>query len=87
MINFQNGIIRTITAVFFLATFSVHSHAAKIRVGVLAYGTVNWELDTVKHPDLVLDQHHIAEVQVAVAFAYETFGQSMLHRALEFAVR
>lgn len=36
---------------------SGHSQAAsKIRVGVLAYGTVNWELDTVKHHKLDQDR-------------------------------
>ena len=41
-------------AVGFTLVGSGHSQAAttKIRVGVLAYGTVNWELDTVKYHDL-----------------------------------
>ena len=34
----------------------------KIHVGVLAYGTVNWELDTVKHHKL--DQKHNFELQI-----------------------
>lgn len=41
----------------------VQAEATKIRVGVLAYGTVNWELDTVKHHGL--DQKEGVELVIS----------------------
>lgn len=51
----RNNFLRLIMpAIVFTLVSSGPSQAAttKIRVGVLAYGTVNWELDTVKHHNL-----------------------------------
>ena len=51
----RNNFLRLIMlAIVFTLVGIGHSQAAttKIRVGVLAYGTVNWELDTVKHHSL-----------------------------------
>ena len=51
----RNNFLRLIMpAIVFTLVGSGPSQAAttKIRVGVLAYGTVNWELDTVKHHNL-----------------------------------
>lgn len=39
-----------------LLLFFTHAKADKIRLGILAYGTVNWELDTVRHHKLASAQ-------------------------------
>ncbi len=46
----------------FLGTETAQADAAKIRIGVLAFGTVNWELDTVKFHGL--DKKHGIELEV-----------------------
>jgi NitT/TauT family transport system substrate-binding protein len=55
---FHNSFRRVFMLVIVLAMVSSgHSLSAKeIRVGVLAYGTVNWELDTVIHHGLAQEQ-------------------------------
>jgi len=55
MDNLRNTIQRVIVLVLvfsFMTGGYSRAETAKIRVGVLAYGTVNWELDTVKHHNL-----------------------------------
>ena len=45
------------------------------------------ELDAVEHDDAVLEQHHVREVQVAVAFAHEAEPQPLVHRGRDPAMR
>ena len=55
MAKFQTNFLGVIMAAILTTTITVgtaQAAATKIRVGVLAYGTVNWELDTVIHHGL-----------------------------------
>ena len=55
MYNFQSHRRRVILAVFFYSLLNfacAQADPAKIRLGLLAYGTVNWEIDTVIHHGL-----------------------------------
>lgn len=55
MANLQINFLRVIRVAIFATLITVGTGQAattKIRVGVLAYGTVNWELDTVRHHGL-----------------------------------
>ena len=47
---------RALTVVCVLFLFSTQAQAGKIRLGILAYGTVNWELDSVLHHGLASEQ-------------------------------
>ena len=51
----QNGLLRWAVFIVLLSLLGHHASAAaplEIRVGVLKFGTVNWELETLKHNGL-----------------------------------
>lgn len=55
MFDFRGRPLCALLVAVFITMFSVddaRAETAKIRVGVLAFGTVNWELNTVKHHGL-----------------------------------
>ena len=69
-----------------LATAAVRSGAAQappVRVGVLRYGTVSWEVDVIRHHALDAAAHiTVAPVELAAAQAAPTHGRVRLRHVL-----
>ncbi len=71
------AIIQCSVWLFILFSYSTHTLATQVRVGILQYGTVHWELDVIKHHELIKKEGiELEVVQAASSNAVNVMLQS-----------